>query len=225
MSIQHEPSHFHFTSSSDIDKHILKDSDSTSDIMKPVGEQEVLEDKKEAVLVQRTGPASLTKHPSSSKPCPSAGMKRPHSHWRNTRSHQSRVGPDPHDDFLDTPLKNVRDNLRKAVKVVCPDSTKSSVVIDDSDDQTQDVKADAKSNKAVTSGFKYVEPVRKKSDRENLKGFECKQCKKFYDAVLPGAGETPRRCEHHEGVSRHRYRYAPPSTPEGFWNIGFDSEM
>ncbi|XP_042026305.1 protein gamma response 1-like isoform X2 [Salvia splendens] len=35
-----------------------------------VGEQEVLEDKKEAVLVQRTGPASLTKHPRSSKPCP-----------------------------------------------------------------------------------------------------------------------------------------------------------
>ncbi|KAG6393226.1 hypothetical protein SASPL_147462 [Salvia splendens] len=183
------------------------------------------EDKKEAVLVQRTGPASFAKHPSSSKPCPSAGMKRPHSHWRNTRSHQSLVGPDPHDDFLDTPLKNVRDNLRKAVKVVCPDSTKSSVVIDESDDQTQNIEADAKSNKPRTSGFKYVEPVRKKSDRGNLKGVECRQCKKFYDAVLPGAGETPRRCEHHEGVSRHRYRYAPPSSPEGFWNIGFDSEM
>jgi splicing factor 4 len=33
------------------------------------------------------------------------------------------------------------------------------------------------------------------------------------------------RCEHHDGVSRHRYRYAPPLTPEGFWNIGFESEM
>ncbi|KAL1535930.1 protein gamma response 1-like [Salvia divinorum] len=212
----------------DIDKQIRKDSVLISDIMKPVDEQEVLEDKKEAVLVQRTGPALLTKHPSSSKPCPSAGMKRPHSHWRNTRSHQSRVGPDLHDDFLDTPLMNVRDSLGKAMKSVCPDSTRSSVVNmrpDDSDDQTQDIKADAKSNKAGTLGFKYVEPVRKKSDRQNLKGVECKQCKKFYDAVLPGAGETPRRCEHHEGVSRHRYRYAPPSTPEGFWNIGFESEM
>ncbi|KAG6420220.1 hypothetical protein SASPL_116740 [Salvia splendens] len=200
-------------------------------------------DKKEAVPVQRTSPAAPTtsriliapKHPSSSKPCPSAGMKRPHSLWRDTRSHQSRVGPDPHDDFLDTPLENVRDNLGKAMKVASPDTTKLNVVnshLDDSDDQTQDIGAEAKSNKvhkspprAGPSGFKYVEPVRKKSDRENLKGFECKQCKKFYDAVLPGTDKESSRCEHHNGVSRHRYKYAPPSTPEGFWNIGFESEM
>ncbi|KAL1560869.1 protein gamma response 1-like [Salvia divinorum] len=206
--------------------------------VKPADEQE-----KEAVPVQRTSPAVPTtsriliapKRPSSSKPCPSVGMKRPHSLWRDTRSHQSRVGPDPHDDFLDTPLENVRDNIGKAMKVASPDSTNLNVVnthLDDSDDQKQDISADAKSNKlhklpprAGTSGFKYVEPVRKKSDRENLKGVECKQCKKFYDAVLPGADKESSRCEHHNGVSRHRYKYAPPSTPEGFWNIGFESEM
>ena len=56
--------------------------------------------------------------------------------------------------------------------------------------------------------------------------------KKFYNAVLPSAGEKDidgnkrsLRCEHHEGVSRHWYRYVPPMTPEGFWNIGFHSEM
>ena len=56
--------------------------------------------------------------------------------------------------------------------------------------------------------------------------------KKFYNVVLLSAGETDidgnkwnLRCEHHEGVSRHRYGYVPPMTPEGFWNIGFDSEM
>uniref|UniRef100_J3MFT9 DNA endonuclease activator Ctp1 C-terminal domain-containing protein n=1 Tax=Oryza brachyantha TaxID=4533 RepID=J3MFT9_ORYBR len=85
---------------------------------------------------------------------------------------------------------------------------------------------------AEIKGFKYTEPVRKKADREDLKGVECKQCKKFYDAVLPdgrangdGANSTSMRCEHQDGVSRHRYRYAPPLTPEGFWNIGFESEM
>lgn len=77
--------------------------------------------------------------------------------------------------------------------------------------------------------FKYVESVRRKAERENLKGVECRQCEKFYDAVLPGGrdgrgGAGDVRCEHHEGVSRHRYRHAPPMTPEGFWNIGFDSE-
>ncbi|XP_078432948.1 protein gamma response 1 [Wolffia australiana] len=90
---------------------------------------------------------------------------------------------------------------------------------------------DAAAKKAAESGkrageFKFVEPVRKKADRENLTGVECKQCKKFYDAVLPrggGAAAEP-RCEHHQGVSRHRFRHPPPMTPEGFWNIGFDSE-
>ncbi|KAL1827837.1 hypothetical protein ACET3Z_006249 [Daucus carota] len=108
-----------------------------------------------------------------------------------------------------------------------------------SDDETQNLNVDPDPApqkqqilplRAGTKGFKYVEPVRKKADRENLKGIECKQCKKFYDAVLPDGGgkdsdKQNLRCEHHEGVSRHRYRYAPPSTPEGFGNIGFESEM
>lgn len=212
-----------------------------------VDEQEVLEDKTESVPVQRTSPASpLTsriliapKGPSSSKPCPPAGTKRPHSYWRDTRYHQSRVGPDLHDDFLDTPLENARGNVGKATMEYLPDFPKAGadcavkMGLDDSDDQTQDINADAKTDKlhkspprAGTSGFKYVEPVRKKSERESLKGVECKQCKKFYDAVLPGATDKQNiRCEHHDGVSRHRYRYAPPSTPEGFWNIGFETEM
>lgn len=212
-------------------------------------EQEVLEDKKGVVLVQRSSSASPSTSsiliapncPNSSKSCPPAGAKRPISYWRDTRSHQSRLGPDPHDDFLDTPLENVRENLGKVMKEDLPDFPKLGPInmnLDDSDDPTQDINADAGPQKlhksppkTGTSAFKYVEPVRKKSERESLKGVECKQCKKFYDAVLPGAGKNPDtdkqiiRCEHHDGVSRHRYRHAPPSTPEGFWNIGFESEM
>lgn len=104
-----------------------------------------------------------------------------------------------------------------------------------SDEETQDLTSNKISIQNKEKGFKFIEPVRKKAERENLKGVECKQCKKFYDAVLPKDGEgkeqctdgigTSLKCEHHEGVSRHRYRYAPPMTPEGFWNIGFESEM
>ncbi|EEC80969.1 hypothetical protein OsI_23692 [Oryza sativa Indica Group] len=95
-----------------------------------------------------------------------------------------------------------------------------------SDDETQDVNIATQGQKNMpvpkqqstisiqppNKGFKYTEPVRKKADRENLKGVECKQCKKFYDAVLPdgrtngdGVDSTSMRCEHHDGVSRHRY--------------------
>ncbi|XP_051131777.1 protein gamma response 1 [Andrographis paniculata] len=173
--------------------------------------------------------------PTNTKPCSTSGAKRPLSYWRDTRSHQSRLGPDPHDDFLDTPLENMRKNLGKIMEDL-QEPAPENMIHGNSDDETQDMKADAgppklcsPPPKAGTSGFKYVEPVRKKAERDNLKGVECNQCKKFYDAVLDdaaaGSDKKNIRCEHHDGVSRHRYRYAPPMTPEGFWNIGFESEM
>ena len=181
----------------------------------------------------------VLKCPPSSKSAWASGTKRPAS-WRQTRSHQSRVGPDPHDDFLDTPLENVRANINKVSnKEDPPDSIQGDVSMESSDDETQDLNAKISPQKKQSSitlaskkNFKYIEPVRKKAERENLKGVECKQCKKFYDAVLPnGDGKDPDgskrswRCEHLDGVSRHRYRYVPPMTPEGFWNIGFESEL
>lgn len=173
---------------------------------------------------------------------PVAGSKRPASRWRDTRSGQCQGGTEPYADFLDTPLENIRGNLNKAMKEQVQDRPvpiQNDRNFNNSDDETQDINVDCCPQKqqmaapmAGKKGFKYVEPVRKKADRDNLKGIECKQCKKFYDAVLPNDRRSDSsgnqgnfRCEHHDGVSRHRYRYAPPMTPEGFWNIGFESEM
>lgn len=196
-------------------------------------ERENLEDDKGRGLIQRSSADSPCTS-SDAKPGTLAGTKRPGSSWRETRSHQKRGGLDPHDDFLDTPLENIRGNMKKPMKeeeVNLPCPLPKDMNIDSSDDETQDVNGDPGRQKPQmpdgTRGFKYIEPVRKKADRENLKGIECKQCKKFFDAVLPdeGGNKQQLRCEHHDGVSRHRYRFAPPLTPEGFWNIGFESEM
>lgn len=158
-----------------------------------------------------------------------SGLKRSASIWRDTRSRQSPGGYDPHDDFLDTPIENIKRVAVEEEKHVPDVATK-----DDSDEETQDMNPKPSPSRqriqvAETSKkcFKHVESVRKKSERENLKGMECKQCKKFYDAVHPenDGNSKSLKCEHHEGVSRHRYKYAPPMTPEGFWNIGFESEM
>lgn len=185
-------------------------------------------------------PFVAPKCPSNVKSAPAAGSKRPASSWRETRSRQSPGGADPHDDFLDTPLENIRGNLNKVMKEAdnLPAAAPKEMNNDNSDDETQDMNIDSGAHKQMpgpvggSGGFKYVEPVRKKAERENLKGIQCKQCKKFYDAVLPDNGgqnndgnKQAHRCEHHEGVSRHRYKYVPPLTPEGFWNIGFESEM
>ncbi|KAH7684308.1 DNA endonuclease Ctp1 C-terminal protein [Dioscorea alata] len=159
--------------------------------------------------------------------------------WKNTRARQEPGGVDPHDDFLDTPMELLR-NSKKGEEEV--QDLPKEMDLNNSDYETQDIKEEplihpqnnASVLRPVTKGnFKFVEPVRGKTERDNLKGIECKQCKKFYDAVLPNNGDqcndkasgyNGTRCEHQEGVSRHRYRYAPPLTPEGFWNIGFDSE-
>ncbi|XP_030476321.1 protein gamma response 1 [Syzygium oleosum] len=170
------------------------------------------------------------------------GTKRNASDWRDTRSNQPLGGPDPHDDFLNTPFENVKRNLNEAANEEHQDSPAHNMKEIDrsfSDDETQDMNVDPCPKKqqvvapsAGRQSFKFVEPVRRKAERENLKGIECRQCKKFYDAVLPDDESKDNdnnkrnfRCEHHDGVSRHRYKYVPPMTPEGFWNIGFESEM
>ncbi|KAI0502353.1 hypothetical protein KFK09_017301 [Dendrobium nobile] len=175
------------------------------------------------------------KPPSNVKKEPSSSFKLAASRWRDTRTRQELRDGDPHDDFLNTPMENVR-NLN-----VYPQDLNSNPISDDkamdedcSDEETLDLASETISKKHPISivgpsnkSFKYVEPVRRKIERDNLKGVECQQCKKFYDAVLPDGGKAANtmRCEHHDGVSRHRYRYAPPLTPEGFWNIGFDSDL
>ncbi|KAE8776104.1 protein gamma response 1 [Hordeum vulgare] len=185
---------------------------------------------------------------STSKADASSSFTRPSVHWRETRVRTEPGVVDPHDDFLDTPLEAARNTVRnpttreEALALAAPPP--QDMDFNNSDDETQDINIVPQGLNSIpvpkqrssisiqppNKDFKYTEPVRKKADRANLKGVECKQCKKFYDAVLPdgrvnGDGATSMRCEHHDGVSRHRYRYAPPLTPEGFWNIGFESEM
>ena len=183
----------------------------------------------------------------------STSVAGPSLNWRETRARKEPGVADPHDDFLDTPLEAVKNTIRNPTTPeeaqALAASPPQDMEFNNSDDETQDMNIVTQALRHIPNmpvpkqqntisvqppkkDFKYRESVRKKADRENLKGVECKQCKKFYDAVLPGghangdgAGSTSLRCEHHDGVSRHRYRYAPPLTPEGFWNIGFESEM
>lgn len=78
--------------------------------------------------------------------------------------------------------------------------------------------------------YKYNSVVRKKDEREQLHAMDCENCRKFYNAVEALDAEAMERhvnnrCQEHLDVAgRHRYQYAPPATPSGFWNIGFDSE-
>lgn len=67
---------------------------------------------------------------------------------------------------------------------------------------------------------KYVEVVRKKSDRENLPGHECDECYKYFAALeQQGICSPSSKAEMLQKCSRHKSRCTPPSTPDGFWDL------
>ncbi|KAF4403622.1 hypothetical protein G4B88_002475 [Cannabis sativa] len=162
------------------------------------------------------------KCPVAVKSAPLIGRKRPASSWEKLVSSRSK-GPDPHDDFLDPPLENIRGNLNKSTREeeLCNapvPSSKDMIMMRHrmTADFIQQKQHQIPLPNTGDKGFKFVEPP----SGENLKGVECKQCKKFYDAVLCNDKSDNAnhnfRCEHHDGVSRHRYKYVPPMTLKDF---------
>jgi DNA repair protein endonuclease SAE2/CtIP C-terminus len=60
--------------------------------------------------------------------------------------------------------------------------------------------------------------VLKKSERSLLNGYECVECMAYYKTFEL----SPKKLEERlRKCSRHRALNTPPTTPEGFWEIGF----
>ena len=68
--------------------------------------------------------------------------------------------------------------------------------------------------------------AKEKAERAKLAATTCDACQAFFDAApLPGDKENV--CTHRrsaiQDVSRHRFRYVPPETQDGFWDLDFPS--
>lgn len=83
-------------------------------------------------------------------------------------------------------------------------------------------------------GYAHHQVVRVRDERARLPAFECHDCSSFYEALqkwgsvaveaMPSCGHNVAADIRKEAInegSRHRYRYKPPSTPVGYWNLGF----
>uniref|UniRef100_A0AAV1VAG4 DNA endonuclease activator Ctp1 C-terminal domain-containing protein n=1 Tax=Peronospora matthiolae TaxID=2874970 RepID=A0AAV1VAG4_9STRA len=71
--------------------------------------------------------------------------------------------------------------------------------------------------------FPYIEVVRNREERKALPGYDCIECKKYYDA-LGELGTVDVAAQKHK-CSRHRARFQPYETPDDFWRLSFpDSE-
>jgi len=75
-------------------------------------------------------------------------------------------------------------------------------------------------NGQVKKSYKYVAVVRKKDERDKLKGSECEHCKKWYEA-LEESGDLKNRAALLNTCSRHKHLHSPPTTPPSFWDLDF----
>ncbi|CAB4494297.1 unnamed protein product [Rhizophagus irregularis] len=78
-------------------------------------------------------------------------------------------------------------------------------------------------------GYRYIETIRKKSERRQLMAQDCPDCRKYYE--MTGISLS-RQCDHNQSsetlvqkIGRHRAKYSRPQTPPGFWKVGFPTSQ
>jgi hypothetical protein len=75
--------------------------------------------------------------------------------------------------------------------------------------------------------LKYVEVVRNQAQRAALPGHTCNECAAFYRTMLEQGIIDPQHPQQNEAMflqtcSRHKAKWVPPETPEGFWSLSLN---
>jgi hypothetical protein len=66
--------------------------------------------------------------------------------------------------------------------------------------------------------YAYKEVVRGDEARKALRGFDCAHCRRFFEYLLEN-GFRVDAADIRQAVSRHRHRFSPAHTPEGYWRL------
>eukprot|EP01039_Chlorochromonas_danica_P000313 gene313-335_t len=78
----------------------------------------------------------------------------------------------------------------------------------------------AKASRRPSFQNKCIEVVRNREERAAMPGFACTECEQFYKTMLEqGIITDENRGDFLQSCSRHKARWTPPSTPEGFWDL------
>ncbi|GMI52774.1 hypothetical protein ScalyP_jg7264 [Parmales sp. scaly parma] len=80
--------------------------------------------------------------------------------------------------------------------------------------------AKIKKSKAGTSTSEVVRDEKRRA----LPAHDCEECKKFYDAICDGNSEF-NKSDLMKHCGRHRSKFTPDMTPEGFWEMSFTDEV
>lgn len=69
-----------------------------------------------------------------------------------------------------------------------------------------------------------IEVVRNREQRAALPGFSCFECERFYRTMMEqGIINEENKKDFLQSCSRHKARWTPPSTPDGFWDLAVNT--
>lgn len=117
-------------------------------------------------------------------------------------------------------LTQTPDATRRALhpvdnNILCLDTTSAG------SSKAKPARADpVKASKRPSFQNKCIEVVRNREERAAMPGFACTECEQFYRTMLEqGIITDENRGDFLQSCSRHKARWTPPSTPEGFWDL------
>eukprot|EP00731_Ephydatia_muelleri_P011059 Em0005g1645a len=98
------------------------------------------------------------------------------------------------------------------------DEGENTLVESEDEKDLQDEYAKKLARTAGLPTYKFVVPIRKKSDRDKLDAKPCPDCQKWFS---DGDGIHRDQREHLKQVCRHKHLYLPPDTDPRVWDISF----
>ncbi|CAG8503966.1 9630_t:CDS:2, partial [Racocetra persica] len=175
-----------------------------------------------------------------------------HKRWKLLPSGKDRYSLD--NDIVNTPHKGYRDPLMDdnannkpvASERISNDGEESPMLL--TPITPHNIRNKNTSHRSTVSpnlsetNIRYNETVRKQSERRQLQGEDCRDCRRYYEITgpmpIPDATGL-NRCGHTNQVqsaellmearlhytSKHRARYSRAPTPPGFWRVGFPTSQ
>jgi len=152
-------------------------------------------------------------------------------HDRNSREMQSILQMNK----ISHPKVNISNKIHEDIKLVnfpSPQkrkrSNESTIIENINNTSSNPITLNKPSTTSSTSTASYIrkciEVVRNKAARASLPGHECDECKRFYSAMIEqGIFQPGEKLHMLKECSRHKARWTPPSTPEGFWELSLNT--
>jgi len=111
-------------------------------------------------------------------------------------------------------------NMEKAIELSLKTTEVSKDLNNDKKKKVTETETEGEAQGNSGPNFAYVGPaVRKKEERKKLRGFDCGECREYYQQKLEEGFSKDQILKLMNNCSKHRGNFKPPLTPEKFWEV------